>query len=76
MGKVRPAYIKNLARQIVKDYKPYLSTDFEENKKIIPQIVEFQSKRYRNRVVGYVTRLMKLAAKEEKLLEETAREEF
>ncbi len=76
MGKVRPAYIKNLARQIVKDYKPYLSTDFEENKKIIPQIVEFQTKRYRNRVVGYVTRLMKLAAKEEKLLEETAREEF
>ncbi len=65
MGKVRPLYIKKLARKIVEEFEPYLTLDFEENKQFIQRVVVFQSKRYRNRVVGYVTRLMKQKAREQ-----------
>ncbi|MFX0093205.1 MAG: 30S ribosomal protein S17e [Candidatus Hodarchaeota archaeon] len=64
MGKVRPSNIKSLSRIIVKEYEEYLSEDFDENKVIIEKIVELRSKRLRNYVAGYVTRLMKRKAKE------------
>ncbi|MFX0063314.1 MAG: 30S ribosomal protein S17e [Candidatus Hermodarchaeota archaeon] len=64
MGKVRPSNIKTLARIIVKQYEEHLSEDFDENKILIEKIVELRSKRFRNSVAGYVTRLMRRKAKE------------
>ncbi|MFX1514578.1 MAG: 30S ribosomal protein S17e [Promethearchaeota archaeon] len=59
MGSVRPAYIKKLSREIVDKYEHKLSFDFDENKNIVSMVVELQSKQLRNRVAGYVTRLMR-----------------
>ncbi|MFX1254256.1 MAG: 30S ribosomal protein S17e [Promethearchaeota archaeon] len=64
MGKVRPSNIKTLARIIVKQYEEHLSEDFEENKILVEKIVELRSKRFRNCVAGYITRLMRNKAKE------------
>ncbi len=49
---------------IVKQYEKHLSEDFDENKILIEKIVELRSKRFRNCVAGYVTRLMRRKAKE------------
>ena len=64
MGKVRPSSIKILCRTLVNQYENHLSTDFEENKEFLVQVVEFPTKRLRNRVAGYVTRLMKVRSEE------------
>ena len=56
MGRVRQTYIKRLARDLVDSNKDF-SEDFDENKEILSETQEFNSKRLRNRVAGYVTTL-------------------
>ena len=58
MGKVRPSNIKILARQLVAEYYQDFSVDFEDNKRFLDQIADFKTKHFRNRVAGYITRLM------------------
>jgi small subunit ribosomal protein S17e len=60
MGKVRPSNIKILARQLIADYGTKFTLDFETNKRVLDQIADMKSKPFRNRVAGYITRLMKI----------------
>lgn len=62
MGKVRPASIKRAAKELVDLYADHLSTDFEENKKSVDELMKTGSKKIRNRTAGYVTRLMRQKA--------------
>ncbi len=57
MGKVRIAAVKKVARELVARYPDKFSTDYESNKKVLADLVDAKTKRLRNRVVGYVTRL-------------------
>ena len=57
MGKVRIAAVKKVARELVERYPSMLTTNYETNKKILADLVDAKTKRLRNRVVGYVTRL-------------------
>lgn len=57
MGKVRIAAVKKVARELVERYPDKLTTDYEANKKVLADLVDAKTKRLRNRVVGYVTRL-------------------
>lgn len=68
MGKVRTSAVKDISRQIIKEYGDHLSPDsFEHNKDIITKVIVVHSKRFRNKIVGYVTHQMKL----QKLKEES-----
>jgi small subunit ribosomal protein S17e len=58
MGKVRPSNIKILARKLVLEYNQHFSIDFEDNKHVLDQIADLKTKHFRNRVAGYITRLM------------------
>ena len=60
MGKVRPSNVKILARRLVTDYGAKFTLDFETNKTVLNQIADLKTKPFRNRVAGYVTRLMKI----------------
>ena len=60
MGKVRPSNIKILARRLVAEYGAKFTLDFETNKKVLDQIADMKTKHFRNRVAGYITRLMKI----------------
>lgn len=51
--------VKRTARKIVNIHKNELKMSFEENKKILPNFIEVNSKKLRNVIAGYVTRLMK-----------------
>ncbi|RLF06470.1 MAG: 30S ribosomal protein S17e [Thermoprotei archaeon] len=74
MGKVRPAYIKNTARMLLEKYPDKFTDDFEHNKRVVGELIQ-TSKRVRNRIAGYITRLVKRRQKL-KALEEAERGEI
>ena len=59
MGRIKTKLIKRLTFEIVKQSRENLSTQFEENKKVVGELIGDASKKIRNAVAGYVTRLMK-----------------
>jgi len=67
MGKVRPRMIKRIARELVERYHDRFTTDFETNKKLVAELTNVESKTLRNKIAGYVTRLMKREAKQKAL---------
>jgi small subunit ribosomal protein S17e len=59
MGKIRPTFIKRTAKEIYEKYSEELSKDFHENRKFLKDKITFQSDRIENRVIGYLTTLVK-----------------
>jgi small subunit ribosomal protein S17e len=59
MGRIKTKLIKRLTFEIVKQSRDRLSQSFEENKKVVAELLGDASKKIRNSVAGYVTRLMK-----------------
>ena len=57
MGKVRIAAVKKVARELVERYPDKFTTNYDSNKTVLADLVDAKTKRLRNRVVGYVTRL-------------------
>ncbi|MEM1724140.1 MAG: 30S ribosomal protein S17e [Candidatus Jordarchaeales archaeon] len=64
MGKVRPTYVKRVARQIMAEYGHLVTDNFEENKKLLNELALIRSKKLRNKVAGYLVRLVKLSREE------------
>ncbi len=73
IGKVRPRFIKNLARKLLELYGDKFTTDFETNKKLVMEFTDIPSKKVRNKVAGYITHLVKM--KMEKEVEKKIEEE-
>ena len=67
MGKVRTVGIKRIANEIIETYPTVFTSDFEKNKEIFRnnQIAKVPTKRLRNKILGYVTHLIKLREIEE-----------
>ncbi|MCH8908154.1 MAG: 30S ribosomal protein S17e [Candidatus Heimdallarchaeota archaeon] len=59
MGNVRSRAIKRISKNIVINFYDQASIDFENNKRLVQEITNVQSKSYRNKIAGYVTTLMK-----------------
>ncbi len=60
MGKVRTSLVKRTARELVARYPDLFTTDFEHNKRAVSKLTAWSSKRLRNQVAGYVTRLIRI----------------
>jgi small subunit ribosomal protein S17e len=58
MGRIKTQMIKRLTLQLVKQHKPLFTTEFGPNKKLVEQLLTGPSKKIRNTVAGYVTRIM------------------
>ncbi len=58
MGKVRQEHVKQKARELLKLYPDKFTTDFQNNKKMVEESVHIYSTRLRNRIAGYITRLL------------------
>jgi len=63
MGKVRTKTVKKSAKVLVEKYYPRLTNDFHTNKNVAKEVAVMPSKRMRNKVAGYVTKLMKRIAR-------------
>lgn len=59
MGRIKTKFVKRLAFALLEVHKPELKTDYEENKKLVDLFLTAPSRKVRNLVAGYVTRLMK-----------------
>ena len=58
MGRVRQTYVKRLAKDLVSADEERFSDDFDENKEELKDMDEFRSKKLRNRVAGYIVRVV------------------
>lgn len=65
MGNIKPAYIKNIAKQLLNEVDGF-DEDFDINKKIIEENTNIESKEVRNRIAGYITHKIRRERKEEK----------
>ncbi|MBY9002257.1 MAG: 30S ribosomal protein S17e [Candidatus Heimdallarchaeota archaeon] len=59
MGNIRTSQIKRLSKQIVRDFHDQLNTDFQNNKHVVEEVCSIMSKKMRNQIGGYVTRIMR-----------------
>ena len=57
MGRIKTTLIKRTANSLIKKYPDRFTEDFEENKKTVEELAEIQSKKLRNVIAGYITRL-------------------
>jgi small subunit ribosomal protein S17e len=60
LGSIRPRYIKSAARSLLALYADTFTDDFETNKRQVEQTAEYDSKRIRNRIAGYIVTLIKI----------------
>ena len=60
MGKVRIGLVKRTARKLLAMYPDLFTDDFEHNKRVVRELVDTDSKKLRNQIAGYVTRLVRL----------------
>lgn len=59
MGRIKTAQIKRITMELVDKYKKDFKTDFENNKKLVSSRTDIQSKKTRNVIAGYVTRIIR-----------------
>ena len=59
MGSVKPSYIKNFAMDLLKTYEGSFGQDFELNKLKVSEYTDIKNKTIRNRVAGYITRVLR-----------------
>ena len=57
LGKVRTETVKRVSRELVRRFPDRFKGDFDADKEAVNELVNTQSKRLRNRIAGYVTRL-------------------
>ena len=59
MGRIKTTLTKRTTLTLLKKYPNSFKPDFDENKKVLHEVVEMESKRLRNVIAGYLTRLVK-----------------
>lgn len=59
MGKVRTEMVKRISEELVEKYPNNFSADFEANKQFLKEIGLEVSKKLRNRIAGYISRIIK-----------------
>jgi small subunit ribosomal protein S17e len=57
LGKVRIDTVKRVSRELIRRFPDRFTGQFESDKQAVNELVITQSKRLRNRIAGYVTRL-------------------
>lgn len=60
MGKVRTEMVKRISAELAEKYPRSFSQEFEQNKQFLKEIGLDVSKKLRNRIAGYIIRIMKM----------------
>ncbi len=60
MGRIKTKLIKRTGNLLFKTHKKKFDTDFDHNKKAVEQVVTMPSKKMRNVLAGYLTRLVRI----------------
>ncbi|MEK0366350.1 MAG: hypothetical protein QQN62_03320 [Nitrosopumilus sp.] len=62
--------IKRISYEVLEEHKSMFGEDFVDNKKALDQISIIRSKSLKNKITGYITRLIKRENREEKVKQE------
>ena len=57
MGRIKTQQVKSITNLIFKKYPGRFNKDFDQNKKVLNELAIIQSKKIRNTIAGYLTRL-------------------
>ena len=66
-GKVRTETIKRIARDLYARFDNQFNKDFDNNKQVLVKITTTSSKHFRNRIAGYITRLVVIEKNKEQM---------
>jgi small subunit ribosomal protein S17e len=59
MGNIRTSFVKRTSKELIETYEGTFTKDFDENKKLVEQFTTVSTKHLRNKIAGYVTRLVR-----------------
>lgn len=59
MGRIRSDFIKGLAKKLIAAYPDKFGTDYSTNKVALAELKLIEEKLTRNKVAGYITRLLR-----------------
>ncbi|MAG45229.1 MAG: 30S ribosomal protein S17e [Nanoarchaeota archaeon] len=59
MGRIKTQLVKRIALKLMRMDSDRFKKDFSENKKILAEVSEINSKKLRNIIAGYLTRLVR-----------------
>lgn len=57
MGRIKTQQVKRITNQLFEKYKEKFSNNFEENKAVLNKVASVHSKKIRNTIAGYLTRM-------------------
>ena len=61
MGRIKTTLVKRSTKELLEAYGDNFTNDFSENKNLMINFTSIKSKKLRNVIAGYVTRLKKRA---------------
>lgn len=64
MGKVKTEQIKRLSKELLTRFPDKFTTNFDDNKRMVDQLVQGTTTRIRNQTAGYITRTVVLKEKQ------------
>ena len=59
MGRIKTLLVKRVAKRLFKDHSEELSEKFDKNKEIVEKYTNVSSKKIRNIISGYASRLVR-----------------
>ena len=59
MGRIKTQRVKRVTHKILNENPQMFKEDFSENKKLVSNLLDVKSKKLRNIIAGYLTRLIK-----------------
>ncbi|HLC95994.1 MAG TPA: 30S ribosomal protein S17e [Candidatus Nanoarchaeia archaeon] len=62
MGRIKTALTKRLTHELMEKYGGEFTSEFNKNKEVVNKLVSVSSKKLRNIIAGYATRLKRKAA--------------
>lgn len=64
MGRIKTQQVKRITHELLSANPNRFTKDFDENKKAVDELVEHHSKKLRNVIAGYATRIMTMGGLE------------
>ena len=59
MGRIKQTYLKRIANELLEKYKGEFGKDFQKNKEKVQELSTVKSKSIRNKIAGYITKVVK-----------------
>ena len=63
MGRIKTRLVKAITHQLLEEYKDRFNTNYEDNKLKVAELTDVKSKKLRNVIAGYATRMIRAEAK-------------